>query len=116
MGYVTLATVLTCALLPVESQIGDVLLILKEVTRPHRLGIYLGIETYELEKIEKDYPHIDRQMTEVINYWLRNCLDCSWGALANAVEKLGGHGKLVEQLRDRHSTALKTAAKKEHAV
>ena len=51
----------------------------------------------------------------MIAYWLRNS-NCSWGALANAVEKLGGHGKLVEQLRDRHSTALKTAAKKEHAV
>ena len=48
-------------------------------------------------------------MTEVIKYWLRNSADCSWEALASAVEKMGGHGNLAKKLRDRCLEALKTA-------
>ena len=48
-------------------------------------------------------------MAEVINYWLRNSTECSWEALASAVEKMGGHGNLVKRLRDRHLGALKSA-------
>ncbi|MCG8622508.1 MAG: death domain-containing protein [Proteobacteria bacterium] len=63
----------------------------------------LGIESHELEKIEKNYPqNVDRQMAEVIKHWLHNSSDCSWEALASAVEKMGGHGNLVKNLRDRH--------------
>ena len=64
--------------------------------------MHLGIKSHELEKIEKDYPRINRQMVEVIKYWLRNSSDCSWEALASAVEKMGGHGNLVKELRDKH--------------
>ena len=47
-------------------------------------------------------------MVEVIAYWLRNN-NCSWGALASVVEKMGGHGNLVKRLRDKHLEALKPA-------
>ena len=70
---------------------------LKEITKPYQLGMYLGIETYELEKIEENYPRdIERRKIEVINYWLRNSSDHSWEALASAAEKIGGHGNLVK--------------------
>ena len=49
-------------------------------------------------------------MAEVIKYWLRNSSDCSWGALATAVEKMGGHGNLVEKLKDKHLDYTTTAA------
>ena len=94
-------------LLIIESQLGDILSALKEITRPHQLGIYLNIETYQLEKIETDHPRIERQMTEVIKYWLRNSTDCSWKVLASAVEKMGSHGNLVKRLRDMHLEAKK---------
>ena len=44
-------------------------------------------------------------MTEVIKHWLRNNTDdqCSWEALANAVEKMGKYGNLVKELRKQHS-------------
>ena len=71
----------------------------------------LGIEPHELEKIERNHPRdVDRQMAEVIDYWLRNNSDCSWGALASAVEKMGGHQNLVKELRDRNLENTTTIA------
>ena len=84
--------------------LGDIISSLEEITKPHKLGIHLGIETHKLENIEENYPRdVDRQMTEVIKHWQRNNTDCSWGALASAVEKMGGHGNLVKRLRDRQT-------------
>ena len=84
-------------------QLGEIISAVKEITDPYILGVQLGIEPHGLKKIEKNHPQdVDRQMAEVIEYWLRNSSDCSWGALANAVEKMGGHGNLVNKLRDRH--------------
>ena len=74
--------------------------------------MYLNIKPHKLVMFERDYPgNTDRQKTEVINYWLRNCKDCSWEILAGAVEKMGGHGNLVKRLRDMHLEVLKTATK-----
>ena len=82
---------LTCIASYTESQLGDILLALKEVTRPYQLGIYLDIETYELDRIKVNHPHdVEQRMTEVIKYWLCN-RECSWEVLASAVEKMGGH-------------------------
>ena len=93
-------------------QLEDTVSALEEITKPHKLGIHLGIETHKLEKIEENHPRdVDRQMTEVIKHWQRNSSDCSWGTLANAVEKMGKHGNLVKKLRVRHKEALKTATK-----
>ena len=94
----------------VGPQLRDIVLVLKEITNPYLLGIHLGIKPYELEKIEKNYPQdVDTQMAKLIAYWLSDNTDCSWGALASAVEKMGGHGNLVEILRDRNKEALKTS-------
>ena len=96
----------------VGPQLSDLISDLKEITEPHELGIHLGIETYELETFEKNYPRdINRQKMEVLKIWKRNSSDCSWGVLANAVEKMRKYGNLVKKLRDRHKEALKTATK-----
>ena len=82
------------------SDLADVLAALKEVVRPYQLGIQLKIDSSELDKVENNHPReIDRQKTEVVKYWLRNSPDASWTTLANAVERMGGHAKLVDNLR-----------------
>ena len=98
--------------------LGDIVSSLEEITKPHKLGIHLGVETHKLEKIEENHPRdVDRQMTEVIKHWQRNNTDCSWGALASAVEKMGGHGNLVKKLGDRHLDTLNSATKQvKHGV
>ena len=79
---------------------------IKEITDPHGLGIQLGIETYQLEIFEKNHPgDVERQKSEVIKHW-RNNFECSWDALACAVEKMGKHRNLVTQLRERDLQAL----------
>jgi hypothetical protein len=60
----------------------------------------------ELSKIEKNHLNdVDRQMAKVIEYWQNNTVsvDCSWVALANAVERMGKYGNLVKKLKERHS-------------
>ena len=87
--------------LTISEHLADVLAALKEVTKPYQLGIQLKIDSSELETIEKDYPRdIDRQKTEVIKYWLRNSPDPSWTTLASAVERMGGHARLAQRLKD----------------
>ena len=57
-----------------------------------------------METFEKNHPKdVDRQMTEVIKYWYNNNGDCSWEALAKAVEQMGSHRNLVKRLRELHS-------------
>lgn len=88
-------------------KLGDIISAIKEISNPYELGIHLDIEEHELDKIEKNYPRdVERQKLEAIKYWLRNC-NCSWEGLADAVEKMSGHRKLVEQLRDIHLKAVR---------
>jgi hypothetical protein len=84
------------------SDLVEVLAALKEIARPYQLGIQLEIDSSELDTIEKNHPRdIGRQKTEVIKYWLRNSPDASWTTLANAVERMGGHARLAETLREK---------------
>ena len=85
----------------------DILAVLTEVTKPYQLGIQLKIDLSELKTIEKNHPtDIDRQKTEVIEYWLRNSPDPSWKALTDALERMGGHIKLVKKLRKEHKPVM----------
>ena len=84
------------------SDLADVLAALKEVTKPYQLGIQLKIDSPILKTIEKNHcGDIDRQKTERIEHWLRNSPDASWTTLAIAVERIGGHSKLAETLREK---------------
>ena len=83
------------------SDLADILTVLREVTESYQLGIQLNIAPSTLKAIEKNHHgDIDRQRTEVVEYWLRNSSDASWITLANAVERVGGYGNIVQTLRD----------------
>ena len=78
---------------------------LTDVTKPYQLGIHLNIKVNVLDEIE--YKHkrkIKEQKLEVIKHWLdeMDCKHHSWGVLADAVRKIGGHGELVKELKQRH--------------
>jgi hypothetical protein len=82
--------------------LGDIIAEIKAISSPYELGIHLGIDEHELDKIEKNYPRdVERQKVEAIKYWQRN-FDCSWEALADAVEKMQCHRNLVKLLRELH--------------
>ena len=61
----------------------------------------MKIDLSELDTIEKNHPKdIGRQKTVVIKYWLHNSPDASWTTLASALERMGGHARLAETLRE----------------
>ena len=62
---------------------------LKTVTDWHQLGIKLGLEMHELEKIERDYRGIHRQMLQTLKLWLQNTPDASWLNVVSALEEMG---------------------------
>ena len=65
------------------------------------LGIHLGIEHPVLTRIEENYrSDNERFKIEVIQFWLRNDQEPSWSTLAEAVEDMGGHAKVVQTLKN----------------
>ena len=88
------------------SDLGDILADLHEISTPYQLGIHLDIDPSTLRAIEKNHPRdIDRQKTEVIEYWLRNSPSASWTTLAEAMERLGEYKNLVRKLREKEQNS-----------
>ena len=95
------------------SNLRDVVAALQGITDIHQLGLALNTEPSKLREIEGDHRgNINRQRSEVIENWLRDSPDASWTTLANAVEGMGGHTRLVERLRS-HPPALGTSEAEE---
>ena len=63
------------------------------------LGIHLDIPTSLLKRLEMRYIDLMRCKIEVIELWLHNDPEPTWNKLAQAVEDMGGHAKVVETLR-----------------
>ena len=69
----------------------------------YSLGIQLGIGTSDLKQLEINYAgDPERCKIEVIAFWLRHDPKATWNKLAQAVEDMGGHAKVVETLRANH--------------
>ena len=78
----------------------QILIDIKEVTDWYSLGIQLEIPTSNLQPIEKNYgSNAERCKIEVIDFCLRNVQNFTWNKLAQAVEGLGGHAKVVQTLK-----------------
>ena len=67
-------------------KIGDLSSELKTVTDWHKLGIHLGLETYELIQIERDHQGNDRQKREMLDLWLRRKPDAGWRDVVSALK------------------------------
>ena len=63
------------------------------------LGLQLDVEKTELRMITTQYG-VERQIFEIIDYWLGNSKDQSWEVLAKAVRRLGGHDQLASKLEN----------------
>ena len=92
--------------LGIELTVSNILLALEKVIEPQELGIHLGIELHQLKKRHVKYT--ERQKIEVIKLLLNNNAKCSWETLADAVERMNCHGKVVDSLRELHRRAIDT--------
>ena len=73
-------------------ELKNILPLLREI-KPDRifsLGLQLDVKATELRMITTQYD-LERQIIEIIDYWLGNSKDQSWEGLAKAVRRLGGH-------------------------
>ena len=54
----------------------------------YHIGVQLGVDDTQLEKIEKDYQETDRRFSEVIKFWLRGNTSAavSWKSLVEVLE------------------------------
>ena len=66
------------------------------------LGTQLEIEHQQLKAIENQYKdNQSRCLIEVIALWQKITGECSWSALAKAVERVGGNDNLAKELWER---------------
>ena len=62
---------------------------LRAVTDWYSLGVYLGLATNELMRIEDDYPRNERKMSQMLDVWLRRTPNAAWGDLVGALQEMG---------------------------
>ena len=62
---------------------------LAAVTDWYMLGVYLSLETYELMRIEENYPRNERRMSQMLDLWLRRTPKPTWGDLVRALQEMG---------------------------
>lgn len=73
----------------------------------HKLGIQLEVPLDRLDKIDEDYQSSERKLSEVLRYWLLNNRSPSWDNICEALQRIGGFGRLVRELRMKYCS-LKT--------
>ena len=68
----------------------------------YELGVQLDVGTNQLKEIERQYQgSCSRCFIEVIESWQNMSANCSWSALADGVERVGGYDNLMKELRAR---------------
>ena len=79
----------------------------------YHIGVQLGVDDTELEKIEKEYQEIDRRFSEVIKFWLRGNTSAavSWKSLVEVLETPFVNEKgLAKTLREKGGMIVSEAA------
>ena len=75
---------------------------LKAVTADwYRLGLNLGLETSELNKVQQDYHGSDQQMLQTLDLWLRRTPDASWLNVVSALETMG-ENRVATNIRQKY--------------
>ena len=82
-------------------KIGDLSSELKTVTDWHKLGIHLGLQTYELMQIELDHQGNDRQKREMLDLWLRRKPDAGWRDVVSAL-KVMEENRVAERIHENY--------------
>ena len=74
---------------------------LKIVSDWYQLGINLGLQKYELSRIEQDYRGKKRRMQQMLDLWLRRTPNTSWKDLVSALDEMGENG-VAERIRKKY--------------
>ena len=77
-----------------------------------KLGLNLGVQDYELDKIERSHPSEDcgRWMQETFSLWLRHTPNASWGDVVGALRRMG-ENTVAERIEQKYIVASLHASK-----
>ena len=79
---------------------------LQDVTDPFKLGINLGIDPAQVRiLLKKAGEDVYRQKSEVLEDWLNNNENASWGTLARTLMKIG-YAVLSRRLANKYVTGI----------
>ena len=76
---------------------------LTTITNWYQLGVYLNLQTHELDKIQLDHAHQgnDRQMLGMLSLWLRRTPNATWEDVVSALQQMG-ENRVAEKIRQKH--------------
>ena len=76
---------------------------LTTITDWYQLGLYLNLQTHELNKIQQDHAHQgnDRQMVEMLAVWLQRTPNATWGDMVNGLQQME-ENRVAENIRQKH--------------
>ena len=76
---------------------------LTTITDWYQLGVYLNLQTHDLNKIQQDHAHHgnDRQMVEMLSLWLRRTPNATWGDVVSALQQMG-ENRVAENICQKH--------------
>ena len=76
---------------------------LTTITNWYQLGVYLNLQTHELDKIQQDHAHHgnDRQMLGMLALWLRRTPNATWGDIVSALQQMG-ENRVAKNIRQKH--------------
>ena len=68
-----------------------------------KLGLYLGVQDYELDKIKRSYPSedCDGWKQKIFSLWLRHTPSSSWRDVVRALQQMG-ENTLAETLKQKY--------------
>ena len=76
---------------------------LTTITNWYQLGLYLNLQTHDLNKIQQDHAHQgnDRQMVEMLALWLRRTPNATWGDVVSALQQMR-ENRVAENIRQKY--------------
>ena len=75
---------------------------LEDVADPHKLGINLGIHPAKVNILLSNASGIERQKSDIIEFWLNNDENPSWSTLIKTIRNIG-HGRLARKLKIKYN-------------
>lgn len=72
--------------MPLKVNLTNLVEVLQSVIDVYRFGLHLGIENPALNRIRHDFPERNDQLVEMLQWWLKSDLNCTWKRVISALK------------------------------
>ena len=74
--------------MPLKVNLANLVEVLQSVTDVYRFGLYLGVQNPALNRIRHDFRATEDQMVEMLQWWLKSDLNCTWERVISALKAM----------------------------